>query len=120
MSSYTVTPGLDATPGNRNRRVNRLSTGDNRTLRRHREASGITIGFTAPDLINDSGNGFGDFYIDVEQLRVEGSTAQDGDYVASGVSAGQIETVEQTITTEAAGADIRVKSLANRSQNRFT
>ena len=120
MSSFTVKPGFDATPGNRNRRVNRFAQNDNRSLPRHREAAGTTIGFSAPDLINDSGNDLGKFYADVEQVRVEGSTGQDGDYVASSVAAGQIETVEQTITLEAAGAPIRVKSLANRNQNRFT
>ena len=54
-------------------------------------------------------------------IEIEGSAGQDGTYeVDAGVTPGHLQTVEQTITTEAAGASMRVKSTNNRNVNRFS
>ena len=117
-------PGFDNSSGNRNRRVNRytysLNSEPNRADRRHKQVGpAITIGFTNPDLIGDSGNGLGVFQ-DAEIIDLLGSTSNDGVYEADAVVAGQIETVEQTILLEAAGDSVSIRSLNNEIVNRFS
>jgi len=117
----TRKPGFhnSSTAANRNRRENRYgrSGANNDNDVRGKDVNADTISFTAPDLINDSGNGLAKFEVG-EVIRVEGSAAQDGAYEVATVAAGQIETVEQTITTEGAGADMAVSSNNNRNTNR--
>jgi len=117
-------PGFDNSSGNRNRRVNRYTYGlnsePNREDRRHKLVGpATTIDFTAPDLIGDSGSGLAGFE-DAEIIEVVGSGSNDGEYEADAVAAGSIETVEQTIVLEAAGASIRIESQNNEVVNRFS
>ena len=117
----TRKPGFhnSSTPANRNRRENRYgrSGANNDNDIRGKDVNADTISFTAPDLINDSGNELAKFEVG-EVIRVEGSAAQDGQYEINAVAAGQIETVEQTIGTEGAGADMAVSSNNNHNTNR--
>jgi hypothetical protein len=74
--------------------------------------SAATISFTAPDLINDSGNGLGIFAVD-DKIRVENSTSglNDGIYKVTSAAAGQLEVEEQTITTQGASPTIAVTQI---------
>lgn len=111
-------PGFAEASGSRNTRTSRFNaTGDNDTDARHIELTAITLSFTAPDLINDSGNDLVKFRAG-SFITVEGSAAQDATYEIDTVAAGQIQTIEQTITTEGAGASMRIKSTNNRNVNR--
>jgi hypothetical protein len=69
--------------------------------------SGTTISFVAPDQMLDSGSGFGVFAVG-DRIRVEGSTGglNDGIYEAAIVVAGQVDFVEQTITTQGTGPTV--------------
>jgi len=71
--------------------------------------AGATISFTAPDLMLDSGNGFGVYAIG-DRIRVEGSTSglNDGIREVAAVSAGQIDFQEIDITTQSAGPTVTV------------
>ena len=117
----TRKPGFhnSTTAANRNRRENRYGRSgvNNDSDLRGKDLYVDTISFTAPDLINDSGDGLAKYEVG-EVIRVQGSAAQDGIYEIATVAAGQIETVEQTITTEGAGADMTVSSENNRNTNR--
>ncbi len=117
----TRKPGFNnsTTAANRGRRENRYgrSGANNDSDLRGKDVYTATISFTAPDLINDSGNGLAKYEVG-EVIRVQGSAGQDGLYEIGAVAAGQIETVEQTITTEGAGADMTVSSENNRNINR--
>lgn len=120
MSAVTKKPGFDNTAGNRNRRVNRFAGNLNRTDRRHKEARGTTIGFDtvpAPDEITDSANGLALFAVD-EVIETEGSTSNDGIDVVQTVAAGALG-VDDALTLEVAGADVRVRSRNNRRDSRF-
>ena len=111
-------PGFDEASGSRGRRVNRYAAaGDNDTDNRHKDVHGTTISFTAPDIISDSGSDFAKFRVG-EFITVEGSAGQDGTYEIATVVAGQLDTVEQTITTEGGGAVMSVRSDNNRNVNR--
>lgn len=74
-----------------------------------KDVSAATISFTAPDLINDSGNGLGVFSVG-DKITVDSGT-NDGVYTVASVTAGQIEVVEQTILTEGAGAFVLTSNL---------
>lgn len=65
--------------------------------------SGSTITFTAPDIIDDSANGFGSF-VSGMVIQVEGSTSNDGIYTVDTSAAGQLTLIEQTIGTEASSS----------------
>jgi len=67
-------------------------------------AGTAALDFANPDLINDSDNGLAVFTVGMK-IQVEGTTANDGIYEVATSSAGQLELVEQTITTEAVGVD---------------
>lgn len=69
--------------------------------------AGTTISFTAPDQMLDSGSGLGVYAVG-DRIRVEGTTGgtNDGIYEVAIVTAGQIDFVEQTITTQAAGPTV--------------
>jgi hypothetical protein len=113
-------PGLDNSVGNRNRRVNRYVIG-NRMDRRHKEARGTTIGYDTvptPDEITDSGNNLAQFAVD-EVVESAGSTSNDGVDVVQSVAAGALG-VDDALTLEAAGADVRLRSLNNRRDSRFS
>lgn len=73
------------------------------------DLTAATISFTAPDLINDSGNGLAIFAVG-DFIRVEGSTGgtNDGIYEVATSAAGQLELVEQTITTQGAGPSVTI------------
>lgn len=55
-----------------------------------------------------------------ETLEISGSVGQDGTYVIAATAAGQLTTVEQTITDEAVGATVELKITNNRNRNRFS
>lgn len=114
-------PGFDNSVGNRNRRVNRFAlAGGNETDRRHKEARGTTIGFDtvpAPDEITDSANGLAGFEVD-EVVETEGSTSNDGVDIVQTVAAGALG-VDDALTLEAAGADVRLSSRNNRREYRI-
>ncbi len=117
----TRKPGFhnSTTAANRNRRENRYGRSgvNNDSDLRGKDLYTDTISFTAPDLINDSDEGLAKYFIG-EVIRVQGSAGQDGLYQIATVAAAQIETVEQTITTESAGDDMTVSSENNRNTNR--
>lgn len=130
MSGTTKSPGQDNTngtltgrPRTRNRRVNRYLSqaagGGNRTDNRHKERRSTTIGFSNPDQITDSGNALGQFEVG-EFVEVERTSTNDGVYECDTVVVGQIDTIEQTISLQAAGSDYRVKSRNNRIESRFS
>lgn len=70
------------------------------------------ISFTAPDLIDSAGSGFGIFSVG-QFIRVEGSAGQDGVYEIATQSASQLELVEQTITAEGAGASETITAVVD-------
>lgn len=74
--------------------------------------SGSNITFTAPDLMNDSGNGMGVFSAG-DIVEVVGSTGNDGIYEVGTVLAGSLEFVEQTIGTEGSSGSSEVHQLAS-------
>lgn len=111
-------PGFDNAVGNRNRRVSRyLNAGDNREDRRHKFVRDTTIAFVSPDQITDTGNRFAQFesgeFIEPEL------TPEDGILEVDTAVAGQIDTIEQTISAQAAGADYLIKSRNNIHDARF-
>ena len=114
-------PGFNDNFGSRNRRVNRFSvTGGNKQDRRHKLVAGTTIGYNAvptPDEITDSGNGLAIYEVD-ENVLVEGSTSNDGEYTVQTVAAGALG-VDQSLTTEAAGDQTDLRSQNNRVVSRF-
>ena len=114
-------PGFDNAAGNRNRRVSRyLNAGDNIADVRHKEVAGTTIGHDdvpTPSEITDSGNGLAGFEVD-EIVETEGSASNDGPDTVQTVLAGALG-VDDSLTTEAAGGQVRVKSLNNRQGSRF-
>jgi hypothetical protein len=121
MSAVTKKPGFDNSVGNRNRRVNRFAGNLNKMDRRHKEARGTTIGYDTvptPDEITDSGNDLAKFAVD-EVVESEGSTSNDGRDVVQTVAAGALG-VDDAVTLEAASADIRVRSLNNQRDSRFS
>lgn len=66
--------------------------------------SATTISFTAPDIMGDTGSGFGIFAVG-DIVRIESTSGlNDGIREVAVVVAGQIDFVEQDITTETAGA----------------
>ena len=119
MSAATKAPGFNPASGSRNRRVNRFAGNLNRTDIRHKLTDGITIAFAAPDQITDSGNDLGKYEVG-EFVDAQGSVAQDATYEVATVVAGQLDMVEQTITLEAVGPSIAVRSLNNRRDGAFT
>jgi hypothetical protein len=118
MSAVAKRPGFDNSSGNRNRRVNRYAGNLNRTDIRHKFTRGITIAFVSPDQITDTGNDLAKFvpgeFIDL-QLSPE-----DGALEVDTAVAGQIDTIEQTIDAQAAGADYKIRSLNNQRDGKFT
>ena len=115
-------PGQNDNTGNRNRRVNRFAvSGGNRADRRHKVVEGTTIGYDAvptPDEITDSGNGLAGFEVD-ENVSVQGSTSNDGDYTVQTVAAGALG-VDQSVSTEVAGDQTALRSKNNRVDSRFS
>ena len=87
---------------------------------------GTSAGFAAPDQITDTGNRL-TLFDQATFLAITGSGSNDfGDPVAGEVGrevdvvvAGQIDTIEQDISLEAAGATVELKVLANRNVRRF-
>lgn len=119
----TKKPGFDNALLSRNRRSNRYenSGADNRADRRHKELNAITISFDAvptPDELKDSGNGLAGFEVD-EHVDTQGSATNDGEDVVQTVAAGVLG-VDGTLTTEAAGAAMTVRSRNNLNPSRFT
>lgn len=116
-------PGFNDNTGSRNQRVNRFAnSGDNRTARRHRQVRGTTIDFDTvpnPDEIGDSGNGLAGFSVD-ENINVEGSTSNDGDYTVQSVAAGALGVDQALPLTEVAGDDVRLRTLNNQRFGRFS
>jgi hypothetical protein len=119
MSAVAKKPGFNNASGSRNRRVNRFAANANRTDIRHKQTRDITIAFVSPDQITDSGNDLGKFDVG-EFVDAELSVAQDGTYEVATVVAGQLDMVEQTITAEIAGPDIRIKTRNNRRDGKFS
>ena len=123
MSARTKDPGHDSRAGERNRRVNRYLSGanggGNHSSRRHRWSDGVGLAFVAPDQITDTDNDLAQ-YNPIEYVDVQGSIAQDAVYQVDTRVAGQLDMIEQTITAEAAGPSILVRSLDNRRDGRFT
>jgi len=118
MSAVAKRPGFDNTTGNRNRRVSRYAGNQNRSDIRHKLTRGITIAFVTPDQITDTGNDLAKYnageFIDL-QLSPE-----DGVLEVDVAIAGQIDTIEQTIDNQTAGADYALRSLNNRRFGKFT
>ena len=73
-----------------------------------------TISFVAPDQILDSGLGFGVFAVG-DKVRIEGSTGglNDGIYEVAIAAAGQLDFVEQTITTQGTGPTVTVTKIVS-------
>ena len=115
-------PGFDNAVGNRNRRVNRYAAaGDNREDRRHKQTAGTTIGHDdvpTPSEITDSGNGLAGYEVN-EVVETEGSVSNDGVDVVQTVAAGALG-VDDSLTTEAAGGAVTVRSRNNRIESRFS
>ena len=63
-----------------------------------------TFSFTAPDQMLDGGSGLAKFTVGMK-VEVEGTTANDGVYEVATSVAGQLDFVEQTITTETVAVD---------------
>jgi len=63
-----------------------------------------TLSFVAPDQMLDGNSGLAKFTVGMK-VEVEGTTANDGIYEVATSVAGQLDFVEQTITTEAVGVD---------------
>jgi hypothetical protein len=71
-----------------------------------------TISFTAPDTIGDTGNGFGIFAVG-DFIEVEGTASNNGIYEIATQAVGTLTTVEQTITTESAGASMTITKIVS-------
>lgn len=72
----------------------------------------VTVSFTAPDTISDSGSGFGIFTAgDIISLR--GSTSNDGIYTVATAAAGAITVNEGTVQNEIAGDAISIYAIQN-------
>lgn len=69
-----------------------------------------TISFTAPDTINDSGNGFG-IFTSGDIIEIEGTTNNDGIYEVDTAAVGQLTTIEQTIVNESAGSSFTITKI---------
>lgn len=123
MSAETKTPGFDGRAGNRNRRINRYLSGaaggGNSRSKRHIFTDGIGLAFVSPDQITDTGNDLAK-YPPIQYFDVQGSVAQDAVYQVDTRVAGQIDTIEQTITAEIAGPSIAIRSLNNQRDGAFT
>lgn len=93
---------------------NCIDTPDNIIVRTNLNVieSGSNITFTAPDLLNDSGNGLGVFTAG-DIVEIVGSTSNDGIYEVGTALAGSLEFVEQTISTEASSGSSEVHQLAS-------
>jgi hypothetical protein len=68
-----------------------------------------TISFTAPNIISDSGNGLAVFSAG-QRIRISGAAnnANNSVFTTVSVSANQIQTVENTIVSEAAGNSVQI------------
>jgi hypothetical protein len=91
--------------------------GGNHADNRHKQVRDITIAFVSPDQITDTGNRFAQFQV-AEVIEPE-LTPEDGPLEIDVVVAGQIDTIEQTISAQAAGADYLIKTRNNRIDSRF-
>lgn len=91
---------------------NCIETPDAIIVNTDNDISAATISFTAPDLINDSGNGLGIFAVG-DFIRVENSTSglNDGIYEIATAAIGQLELVEQTITTQGASPTVDITEI---------
>jgi hypothetical protein len=69
--------------------------------------TGTTIAFTSPNIISDAANKFGIFRAG-DRIQITGSTRNNSTLTVATVSAGTIQTIENTIQTEAAGAAITI------------
>lgn len=68
-----------------------------------------TISFTKPNIINDSGSGFGALGLSAgDEISITGGSPNDGVFTVATAVAGQITTVEETILTEVAGLDVSI------------
>jgi hypothetical protein len=86
---------------------NCVDTPDNIIVNTNISVAGTTISFTAPDQLLDSGSGLGVYAVG-DRIRVEGTTGglNDGIYEVAIATAGQLDFVEQTITTQGAGPTV--------------
>jgi hypothetical protein len=75
-----------------------------------RSITAATIAFNNPNIITDSGNRLGIFQVG-DRVQVIGSTQNNGSFTLATVSAGSIQTREQTVQTEGAGAMITITAL---------
>lgn len=73
--------------------------------------AGTTIGFTG-STITDSGSGFTEAagFAAERMVEVRGSASNDGRYYVTGRADGEL-TVERAVTTEAAGAAVKVRQI---------
>jgi len=69
--------------------------------------SGTDISFTAPDLMDSGSSAFGDLR-EGSVVIITGTASNNGTFTITTASTSQIEFVEQTIVTEAAGATVTV------------
>lgn len=117
----TKKPGFNNALLARNRRNNRYdASGDNQSDRRHKELNAITISFDSvptPDELKDSANGLAGFEVD-EHVQTQGSATNDGEDIVQTVAAGVLG-VDGSLTTEAAGAAMTVRSQNNLRPSRF-
>lgn len=76
--------------------------------------AGTTISFAAPDQCLDSGNGFGVFAVG-EKVEIEGTTSalNDGIFEIATQAVGQLDFVEQTITTQGTGPTVDVTEVVS-------
>ena len=123
MSGKVKRPGFDVRSGSRNRRTSRygsqLLSGGNRSLTRHRWVRGITLAAVTPDQLTDTANGLAVFEAG-DDIEVQLTASNDGVRRIDTVVAGQIDTINQNLVNEAAGGDVRIKTLANRHPGKFT
>lgn len=68
------------------------------------------ISFTATDTISSAGSGFGDFAVD-DIVRISGSDSNDDTYTVVTASASTLTVTPATITTESAGATVKIKKI---------
>ena len=123
MSGTVIKPGFDQLAGTlatqpraTGRRINRYRTalegGGNRALNRHTFVEGTGIGFTAPDQITDSNNGLDRFSIS-ELFVVQGTANNNFGWYPLVVAPGAITVAFGGVTTEGAGANVILKTVAN-------
>ena len=89
-----------------------LEGGGNRALNRHTFVEGTGIGFTAPDQITDSNNGLDRFSIS-ELFVVQGTANNNFGWYPLVVAPGAITVAFGGVTTEGAGANVILKTVAN-------